>query len=91
MLTNEFSSGGNFTTVNEVDPDSGTIIEILPAYVEVELAVVEPAVLSKFQARLESGGLAAANAYLTNKAGQVHIFRQRVAIRPASTRIAPGS
>lgn len=96
---------GDFATteyrcVNEADPSSGVITNfVLPAFIEVELAVVEPAVLSKYQSRLESGGLTAATNYLagivgqprTSKAGQVHIFRQRVAIRPASTRSAPGS
>jgi prepilin-type N-terminal cleavage/methylation domain-containing protein len=54
-----------------------------PAYVEVELAVVEPRVYERFKARY--GGNVAntqmALQYLTGRVDQVHLFRQRIPIR----------
>ena len=66
--------------------------QILPSFVEVELAVVEPAVLERFNARIDQGlplNITAATNYLARKAGQVHVFRQRVPIRPAATTVGP--
>ena len=66
--------------------------QILPSFVEVELAVVEPAVLERFNARIVPGpplNITAATNYLARKAGQVHVFRQRVPIRPAATTVGP--
>ena len=66
--------------------------QTLPSFVEVELAVVEPAVLERFNARIVPGsppGIIAATNYLARKAGQVHVFRQRVPIRPAATAVGP--
>jgi type II secretory pathway pseudopilin PulG len=59
----------------------------LPAYLEIELAVLEPTTLAKFRAREEIGP-AQATGYLTRQIGRTHIFRQRVAIRPAATEVA---
>jgi len=55
----------------------------LPAYVEVELGVLEDRALARYQA-LSVGGTGPgtpARAYLASHAGQVHIFRQRIPIR----------
>ena len=49
----------------------------VPASVEVELGVMEDAVLQ----RAEGLSGAAQMNYLSNQAGQVHLFRQRVMIR----------
>jgi hypothetical protein len=50
----------------------------VPAYVELELGIVEPQVLRKYR----SIPIAAAQLqYLSNHAAQVHIFRQRIPIR----------
>ena len=62
--------------------------QLLPAYVEVELAVAEPVVAERFRIRAESNPQAARD-YLKRKAGQVHVFRQRVPIRPAATTVGP--
>jgi len=58
----------------------------LPAYLELEFAVVEPAVLEIIKARTE--GLAAGpatttrvQALLGSQASRVHVFRQRIAVR----------
>ena len=61
----------------------------LPAYVEVEIGVLEPATLAKFRAR--TNDLPAARDYLSKHVGQVHLFRQRIPIRPAATTLGPGS
>jgi len=50
----------------------------LPAYVDLELGVLEEATLRKFRAR--PAGLPAQN-YLDRQAGRVHVFRQRIPIR----------
>jgi prepilin-type N-terminal cleavage/methylation domain-containing protein len=55
---------------------------MLPAYVDVELAVLEPAPLEKFRYRYDANPVQAAS-YLTNQAPRTHVFRQRVPIRPA--------
>lgn len=62
--------------------------QLLPAYVEIELAVAEPIVAERFRIRAESNPQAARD-YLRKKAGQVHIFRQRVPIRAAATTVGP--
>jgi hypothetical protein len=59
----------------------------LPAYLDIELAVLEPTALAKFRARGEIGPAQAAE-YLARQIGRTHVFRQRVAIRPAATEIA---
>jgi hypothetical protein len=50
---------------------------VVPAAVEVELGVMEDAIL----ARAEGLPATAQTAYLSNHVGQVHLFRQRVMIR----------
>jgi prepilin-type N-terminal cleavage/methylation domain-containing protein len=56
----------------------------VPAFLEFELAVLEPHVLERYNA---IGGVAptpanpAQLAYLSNHVGQVHIFRQRIPVR----------
>ena len=52
---------------------------IVPAYVEVELGILEAAALERYRAF--GPGTAAANNYLMNHPGAVHFFRQRIPIR----------
>jgi hypothetical protein len=56
---------------------------MLPAYVDVELAVLEPITLGKFRYRYDANQVQAAG-YLANQAARTHVFRQRLPIRPAS-------
>jgi len=56
--------------------------EVMPAYVDVELAVLEPVTLGKFRYRYDANQAQAAS-YLANQAPRTHVFRQRVPIRPA--------
>ena len=50
----------------------------LPAYVELELGVLEPNIVDRFKS---IGNPVAQRNYLSNHVAQVHVFRQRVPIR----------
>ena len=81
-----------FACTNEFDSNGVLTAQVIPAYIEVELAVLEPAVLERFNTRAAldaTPNKQAARDYLRKKAGQVHIFRQRVSIRPAATSVGP--
>ncbi len=58
----------------------------VPAYVDVELAILEPTALAKFRAREEVSQTQALE-YLERQVGKTHVFRQRVAIRPATAQL----
>ena len=55
----------------------------LPAYVDVELGVLEPSTLKQMQALLSIPNVAQkdVDSFLTNHVGNIHYFRQRVPIR----------
>ena len=57
---------------------------MLPAYVDVELAILEPGAVAKFRARAQTSLLRATN-YLADQSGRTHVFRQRVAVKPAAS------
>ena len=52
----------------------------LPAFVDVEIGVLEPATLKQFQA-LSSVNVASAQTFLADHVGKIHFFRERVPIR----------
>jgi hypothetical protein len=52
----------------------------LPAFVDIELGVLEPNTLKQFQS-LTNDSLTAAVTFLQNHVGNIHFFRQRVPIR----------
>lgn len=52
----------------------------LPAYVELEVGIVEPQIMDRFKAIGPNNNIAQLN-YLSNHIGQVHLFRQRIPIR----------
>lgn len=56
----------------------------LPAYLDIELRVLEPSVLAKFRARAETD-LPRATTYLVGQIGHTHVFRQRIPLRSAAT------
>jgi len=56
----------------------------LPAYLDIELRVLEPATLAKFRARAETDLTRATN-YLAAQIGHTHVFRQRIPVRTAAT------
>jgi Asp/Glu/hydantoin racemase len=66
----------NAATPNIVD--SYFLSNAVPAYVEVELGVLEPQILERYRS---IGVPAAQRAYLEQHVAQVHLFRQRVAVR----------
>jgi hypothetical protein len=55
----------------------------LPAFIDVELGILEPKTLTNFRAKTNYP--AAASAYLQRQAGRVHLFKQRVHIRADPT------
>jgi hypothetical protein len=66
----------NAATPNIVD--SYFLSNAVPGYVEVELGVLEPQILERYRS---IGVPAAQRTYLEQHVAQVHLFRQRVAIR----------
>jgi prepilin-type N-terminal cleavage/methylation domain-containing protein len=71
---------GNFflsTNVGEIDFRTN----IMPAYVEVELGVLEPKTYDRFRTRANAGTAGDATNYLAGRVDQVHLFRQRLPIR----------
>jgi hypothetical protein len=70
-----------FDSVNDV---YGFLSTNLPAYVDVELRVLELNALAKFRARSEISRDRATN-FLAGAIGQTHVFRQRIPLRPAAT------
>jgi hypothetical protein len=55
----------------------------LPAYLELELGIIEPEVLRQYNALRESPGSASAN-FLRKQAARVQVFRKRIPIRIAT-------
>jgi hypothetical protein len=53
----------------------------LPAFLEMELGLLEPETLKQYQVILSDGNATAAANFLTNKINKVHLFRQRIPIR----------
>ena len=59
----------------------------LPAYLELEVGILEPHILERFKAiggplpNPPAAALAAQRRYLSNHVAQVHIFRQRIPVR----------
>ena len=91
VMTNSAFNNNGFSCAN-LSTNGLLTAQIFPSFLEVELAVVEPAVLERFKARIVQGpplNITAATNYLARKAGQVHVFRQRVPIRPAATTVGP--
>lgn len=52
---------------------------VLPAYIELELGLLEPRTRQQYQAF--AAGSVMAERFLSNHAGQVHLFRQRIPLR----------
>jgi type II secretory pathway pseudopilin PulG len=69
----------NLTQTNFIRQTSFTLSNVLPAFVDVEIGVLEPATLKQFQA-IRSIDLATAQKFLTNHVGRIHFFRERVPI-----------
>jgi len=70
----------NLTRTNFVRATNFQFTAVLPAFVDVELGVLEPATLKQFES-LKSFDLASAKSFLVNNAGKIHFLRERVPIR----------
>jgi prepilin-type N-terminal cleavage/methylation domain-containing protein len=83
-MTNGWPSSFNTATIRDSAVAPGEVglctlsSNMVPGYVEVELAILEPQVLRKYNSIPDA--LVQSN-YLANHAGNVHVFRQRVPIR----------
>jgi len=78
-----YETNGVFFTDNSYPRDFvySATNNIMPAYVDLELAVLEPIPLEKFRYRYDANPVQAGT-YLANQAARTHVFRQRVPIRP---------
>ena len=80
-----FSMQAVYVTNNNVTTNFGRassflFSNVLPAFIDVELGVLEPATLKQFQA-LSAGDFAAGTNFLARHAGNIHFFRERVPLR----------
>ena len=87
LITNNFNTNmlsGVFVTTNVFDKDVEYAYaftnKALPAYLELELGILEPQVLERY--RSFPNAIVASN-YLARQAGAIHLFQQRVPIRMA--------
>src|SRR5581483_5966537 len=62
----------------------------VPAFVEVELGILETRTLQRYYSMTNAGSSTVAQTFLTNHAGQVHMFRQRIPIRAVDPTAYPG-
>jgi prepilin-type N-terminal cleavage/methylation domain-containing protein len=87
LITNNFNTNilsGVFVSTNvfnnDVEYAYAFTNKALPAYLELELAVLEPHVLERY--RSYPNAIVASN-YLARQAGAIHLFQQRIPIRMA--------
>jgi hypothetical protein len=64
---------------NFVSSSNFSLSNVLPAFVDIDLGVLEPGTLKQFEALTNNP--AAAQRFLTNQVGRIHFFRERVPIR----------
>jgi type II secretory pathway pseudopilin PulG len=69
----------NNTSTNFVSSSEFLFSNVLPAFVDIDLGVLEPGTLKQFEALTNNP--AAAQRFLTNQVGRIHFFRERVPIR----------
>ncbi len=82
ILTNRmniYTNAVGYSLSGNVYPDHSIYFfsNALPAAVEIEMATIEDRTIQRAESRIYGD---ARNAYLTNQVGNVHVFRQRVAI-----------
>ncbi len=85
---NKAPYGYVFTNHVSTAPETpGFTNTVLPAYLEIELGVLEAAAAEKFRANNDVNAATGQN-YLKRQIGRTHLFRQRIPIRPSSTRVS---
>jgi len=67
----------DFVATNTI-PEEYQFMNRTPAYIDLELAILDPKAVTQFEARPTALG---ARSYLTNQAHRVHLFSQRIALR----------
>lgn len=82
----------NWTDPADPVVNGGYVDTLLPAYLDIEMAVLRPDTLAKLRARVDPTApypqsIVRATNYLARQIGNTDIFRQRVVIRPAATDI----
>ena len=101
MLTGQMSSGGAMPIVKPFDHHPGHekgpddeeyrsddclwFFNAVPAYVDLELGILETRTFERFRSRADNS--AAARDFLQQQAGRVHVFRQRVPVRGVDTTV----
>jgi hypothetical protein len=84
-LTNRYPVN-TWVYANGLDSDQiacYSVSNAVPAYVEIEMGILEPQILQRYRAIGNGSALlqVAQRQYLSNHVAQVHIFRQRVPVR----------
>ena len=90
---NEPTDRSAYTNSFRIDHSKGIYAFLtngLPAFIDIELAVLESGAFEKFNARVDTSqafpqSITRATNYLARQIGRTHVFRQRVPIRPSST------
>ncbi len=67
------------TNISFIKSSDFIFSNVLPAFVDIDLGVLEPGTLKQFESL--TGNLAVAQRFLTNQVGRIHFFRERVPIR----------
>jgi hypothetical protein len=74
----------NLFSTNFIGSTNFTFTETLPAFVDIDLGVLEPGTLKQFEALVSLGtpaSLLSAQNFLRDHVGKIHFFRERVPIR----------
>jgi type II secretory pathway pseudopilin PulG len=69
----------NLFSTNFIGSTNFTFTESLPAFVDIDLGVLEPGTLKQFESL--TGDVAVAQNFLRDHVGKIHFFRERVPIR----------
>jgi hypothetical protein len=78
-----------YSGTNYFDTPKGDVYQFndrdVPAYVDVEMGVLDPATAVRIQTRADANLLQGED-FLRKQAGHVDLFRQRISVRPAATK-----
>ena len=76
-------SGFLYTNANYLLPEGYTFTNFVPAYLDVELGIVEPKAMKQFEIRATgpAGATQRARDYMAQQAYRTHLFKQRVSLR----------
>jgi len=86
FFTNAWNTIASADAINPDQSATYFMSNAAPAYVEVELGLLEPQILQRYRSIPIAG---AQRQYLSNHVAQVHLFRQRIAIPNVDTTAYP--